>query len=526
MKKHFSIYSLLSMAMLVMLSQSCTKRFDAMNTPENLLPENEITAALIGQSFAFSQYHGLCAVYVEVGQTLHADIYAQYFASVPAAFSTEQFIPNGSWVDLFWKDFYVNAAPQLFLTEKVTKENNMTVANAIAKIWRVVIYSRMTDYFGPVIYSHFGDQTTSVPYDAQEDIYADFFKTLDEATAVLKQNPGGNGFGAHDQVYAGSADKWLKLANSLRLRFALRIAYADAAKAKTEAEKAITEGVITANVDNANVLTTTNSVNILSRITYLIDFRASTSLISALKGYNDPRLPDYLSPAVTGGQFTGIRNGLPAAERGTQLANLNSFVGTKWLSPDRKGTLTPNRVLSAAEVAFLKAEGALRGWNMGGTPKDLYNQGISLSLSERIAATPGQITTYQTSTSLPAPVADKWNTPAMSDIPVLYDEAGTFERRLEQIITQKWLALYPDGWEAWAERRRTGYPRGYALIASESPAISRTQLVRRVTYPPVEISTNRAAYDAAVGMLKGADENFTRVWWDKKPLTDYPLPTN
>jgi hypothetical protein len=515
-----------SLLFVMLFALSCTKNFDKMNTPENLLPEDEITAALIGQSFAFSQYHGLCAVYVETGQTLHADIYAQYFSSVPATFSTEQFIPNGSWADLFWKDFYVNPAAQLFLAEKVTRENNMTVANAIARIWRVVIYSRMTDYFGPVIYSHFGEQTSSVPYDSQEDMYNDFFKTLDEASAVLKQNPGGNGFGAHDQIYAGSADKWLKFANSLRLRFAIRIAYANPSKAKTEAEKAVTDGVILANVDNANVLTTTNSVNILSRITYLIDFRASTTLISTLKGYNDPRLPDYLSPAVTGGQYTGIRNGLPAAERGTQLANLNSFVGTKWLSPDRKGTLTPNRVLSASEVAFLRAEGALRGWSMGGTPKDLYNQGIGLSLTERVAASPAQITTYQTSTALPAPVTDKWNTPAMSDIPVMYDDAGSFERRLEQIITQKWLALYPDGWEAWTERRRTGYPRGYALIASESPNITRTGLVRRVNYPPVEISTNRAAYDAAVGMLNGADENFTRLWWDKKPLADYPLPTN
>lgn len=519
-------YSLFFVTLLTLLMHGCTKRFDDMNTPENLLPEDEITPALVGQSFAFSQYHGLCAVYVETGQTLHADIYAQYFSSVPATFSTEQFIPNGSWADLFWKDFYVNPAAQLFLAEKVTKENNMTVANAIARIWRVVIYGRMTDYFGPIIYSHFGEQTSSVPFDSQEAIYDDFFKTLDEASAVLKQNPGGNGFGAHDQVYGGSADKWLKLANSLRLRFAIRISYANPAKAKTEAEKAVTDGVITANADNANVLTTTNSVNILSRITYLIDFRASATLISIMKGYSDPRLSDYLSPAVTGGQYTGIRNGLPAAERGSQLANITSFVGAKWLSPDRKGTLTPNRVLSASEVAFLRAEGALRGWSMGGTPKDLYNQGISLSLSERVAATPLQITTYQTGTTTPAPIVDKWNTPAMNDIPVLFDEVGSFERRLEQIITQKWLALYPDGWEAWTERRRTGYPRGYALIASESPDITRTGLVRRVNYPPVEISTNMAAYNAAVEMLNGADENFTRLWWDKKPLADYPVPTN
>ncbi len=78
----------------------------------------------------------------------------------------------------------------------------------------------------------------------------------------------------------------------------------------------------------------------------------------------------------------------------------------------------------------------------------------------------------------------------------LYDEAGNFEKRLEQIITQKWIALYPDGWEAWVERRRTGYPRGYAIIVSESPAIFLTESAkRRVTYAPVEISTNRRLGD-------------------------------
>lgn len=524
MKRYF--IPVMACAMLLIALAACTKRFDELNTPENLLPEEEISPALIGQAFAFSQYHGLCAVYVEVGQTLHADMYAQYFTSVPAAFSTDQFVANGSWVDLFWKDFYTKAAPQLYLTEKVTAENDLPVANAIAKIWRVVIYSRMTDYFGPVIYSHFGEQANSVPFDSQQDIYNDFFKTLDEAGAVLKQNPAGNGFGQHDQVYGGNAAKWLKLANSLRLRLAMRIVYADADKARAEAEKAVTDGVIMLNEENANVLSTTNSVNILSRITYLIDFRASATMISMLTGYNDPRMPDYFSPSVTGNQFTGLRNGLPASERGSQLANVTSFVGAKWLSPDRKGTLTPNRVLCAAEMAFLRAEGALRGWNMGGTAKDLYNQGIALSLGERVAAEPAQIAAYQGSTATPAALPDKWNSPAVSDLPVLYDDAGSFEKRLEQIITQKWIALYPDGWEAWAERRRTGYPRGYAIIASESPDVSRTELVRRVTYAPVEISTNRAAYDEAVGMLGGPDENYTRLWWDKKPLAGYPVPTD
>ena len=514
--------------LIVILFTGCTDKFDEINTPENLLSEEDINASTVGQAFAYAQYYGLGATYVQVEQNLHADIYAQYFTSTVANFSTERYTPNGTWVDLFWKDFYSAPALMQFTTEKVTLANNMTLANAVAKVWRVQMYHRMTDYFGPIIYSKFGNQQTSVAFDDQKDIYNDFFKTLDEAVAVLKTGAAGYAFGNNDQVYQGNSARWLKYANSLRLRLAMRLAYADPAKAKAEAEKAVADGVILANADNAALATTLNNTNILSRITYLGDFRASSALMSALRGYTDPRLPVYYSPAVSGGQFTAIRNGLPASDRGSTLAPVTSFVGPQWLgNPPRPGTTNPVVILTAAEVAFLRAEGALRGWNMGGTAAGFYNSGIALSITQHVpGATTGQITAYQTSTAMPTALADKWNSPAMSDIPVLYEGAASFERQLEQIITQKWIALYPDGYEAWAERRRTGYPRGYALIGSDNATLGRTELARRVIYAPSEVTTNKTAYDAALTLLGGPDDMKTRVWWDKKPLASYPVPTN
>ncbi|MBO9620398.1 MAG: SusD/RagB family nutrient-binding outer membrane lipoprotein [Niabella sp.] len=512
---------------ITLMITGCTKNFDKINEPKGVLPEENIGPSTVGQAFAYAQYYGLGAFYVQVEENLHGHIYAQYFTSVPANFSTERFVPNGAWVNLFWNEFYAKSALMLLTTEKVTAQYKMTVANAMAKVWRVVMYHRKTDYFGPIIYSNYGNAQKSVKYDAQKDIYYDFFKTLDEAVAVFKSNPGSNAFGTIDQVYSGKTDSWLKFANSLRLRLAMRIAYVDPQKAKTEAEKAVADGVILVNADNAAVSSTINNVNILSRITYLTDFRASTGLLSALKGYNDPRLPVYYSPAATGGGYTALRNGLPASDRGTAVAPLTSFAGPKWIgNPPRAGTLVPNRVIGAAEVAFLRAEGALRGWNMGGTAKDLYNSGIRLSLLENIPSiATGDADAYVNSTNTPAAINDKWNSPAMSNIQVLYDASGSFEKQLEQIITQKWLAIYPDGYEAWAERRRTGYPRGYALLGSDNPDLKPTDLARRVIYPPVEITTNKAAYDEAVSLLGGTDDAKTRLWWDKKPLTDYPVPT-
>lgn len=513
---------------IILIVAGCTKKFDSINEPKGVLAEQSIGPSTVGQAFAYAQYYGLGAFFIQVEENLHAHLYAQYFTSVPANFSTERFVANGAWVNLFWNEFYSKSALMLLTTEKVTSQYNMNLANAMAKVWRVVMYHRKTDYFGPIIYSNYGNEQKSVKYDSQKDIYDDFFKTLDTAVAVLKANPGGNAFGAIDQVYSGSANQWLKFANSLRLRLAMRIAYADAQKARIEAEKAINDGVILTNADNASVRSTINNINILSRITYLSDFRASTGLLSALTGYNDPRLSVYYSPAVSGGGYTALRNGLPASDRGTAVAPLTSFVGPKWIgNPPRSGVTVPNKVISAAEVAFLRAEGALRGWNMGGTAIDFYNSGISLSLTENIPTiSSSDLNAYLSSTNTPAPVADKWNSSAMSNIPVLYDASGSFEKQLEQIITQKWLALYPDGYEAWAERRRTGYPRGYALIGSDYPDLGPTDLARRVIYPPVEITTNKPAYDEAVSLLGGPDDMKTRLWWDKKPLTDYPVPSN
>src|SRR5690606_30446972 len=106
-------------------------------------------------------------------------------------------------------------------------------------IWRVQMYHRVSDYFGPIMYSQFGNQETSVAYDSQEAAYKDFFVTLDEAVAVLEQNRTANAFGAHDQMYEGDVSKWLTFANSLRLRLAMRIAYVDPVLAQSEAEKAV-----------------------------------------------------------------------------------------------------------------------------------------------------------------------------------------------------------------------------------------------------------------------------------------------
>jgi len=172
--------------------------------------------------------------------------------------------------------------------------------------------------------------------------------------------------------------------------------------------------------------------------------------------------------------------------------------------------------MRAAEVYFLRAEGALRGWDMGGTAEDFYNEGIRQSMQEYAhhPISTSEIEDYIASMNTPVALDDNYNTPPLSEIPVLFDEAGSFERKLEQIITQKWIGLYPDGWEAWAEHRRTQYPRLYPRIVSANPDVGPDDMFRRMVFVTGEYNNNNSAVQDAIQLLGGEDKNSTRLWWD------------
>lgn len=509
---------------------SCTDDFVDLNTPPNQISSGNIDVGLLGQAFARSQYSGMLGLHwvFQIGENLFADLYAQYFATTAANFDSDQYVEVGRWIDLLWTQFYGNGARELDFIEKFTTDpenSGLELPNALAKLWKVQLYHRITDYWGPILYTNYGNGETSVTYDSQQDVYTNFFTTLDEALGVLNQNQGGSVFAGHDQVYNGNVDSWITFGNSLRLRLAMRIRYADPSKAQSEAEKAVAAGVMLDNSHNAMMLTAAGSENPHTTITNWGEFRMSSAMESLLEGYDDPRMKVYFSPAKDGdadgdgSPFEGLRNGLPRTQKGASINPVFSDMGPMWLPPRRGGT--DIRVMGASEVYFLRAEGALLGWNMGGTPQELYEEGIRVSMTEeRVGAEMGAIDAYIASESLPSAPHEnegRWeDTPPLSDIPVAFDAGGSMERQLEQIITQKWLAIYPDGMEAWAEYRRTGYPKLYPIINSMNPNVAADEVMRRMTFVASEYDNNTDATNAAISLLGGPDENNTKLWWDKK----------
>lgn len=527
MKKIFQFIIVLSVTI---FGTSCTKDFDEINTNTKVLTVDGLDQSSYGLVVKRALYSG---VYFDNstsflrGHAAFSDIYSNYQAHTHPDFYSDNFVLNGAWLDAFYGGFYTGVAPQVKYAEDYAVSNKYDIENGMMKVWRVYVYHRITDFWGPIPYSKFGNGEKTVPYDKQEDIYRDFFTTLDQAVALLKSNTGKTSFlGAQDVIYAGNVDKWLKMANTLRLRLAMRVKYADAALAKTNAEKAIADGVIENNADNATVKSAIAFANKYNTLTAWSDFRMSADMESVLKGYADPRAPKFFSAAGTPDpsddpagftfNFEGIRNGQTKIAKQSGINAVSSNMAPAYLTVGDKGPDWP--VLRAAEAYFLRAEGALEGWNMGGgSTRSFYESGISASLAEHgsdgknLAGNP-----YVSSTNVPSGY-DAQSAP-VSTVPVAFLTSASKERMLEQIITQKWIALYPDSEEAWAERRRTNYPTLYDRILSENPDIPVNKIPRRVPFVGIEYNNNRAAVEAAVAtMLGGPDNGVTKLWWDKKP---------
>lgn len=496
---------------------ACTGKFEEINTDKTKL--TSVDKSAVGNAFAAAQWRGVFGDRgpFQLMQSLFADLHAQYYANVAINFPSDRNVMVGNWLNGAWGNFYGQQIPPLLVVLDATKPGGQAEdANiyAIASIWKVQMYLPMTDYWGAIPYSKVGGGTKTVEYDSQESIYKDFLATLKTSVATLEKSKGKTVLGNNDQVYNGNIDKWILFANTMRLRLALRMSKVDPTLAKAEAESAVAAGTLQTNADDAFVKVTANSPNPLGGITAWNEFRMSAAMESTLKGFNDPRIGKFFSPVEGTSNYKGLRNGYTQVQLGLpeNAAAANSNVAPAF--QDAARFTQPWGIMFASEAHFLRAEGALNGWNMGGTAKDLYEKGIVLSMSQWGITDAAAIAAYTNGTTTPVALNDVVKSPGMTDIPVKWE--ATPARQREQILTQKWLALFPYGFEAWAEYRRSGYPKLYPKVNSDDPEVPVGTIVRRAPFVSGEISTNKAGVDSGVSKLGGADKSTTRLWWDKQ----------
>lgn len=458
-----------------------------------------------------------------------------YMADGNAGFANtiSNYNPTDNWTNVFMKSSWI--IPTVYANYRLLHQvTDDPVLWAVGDIVKVAAMHRVTDTYGPIPYSKIGQNgEINVPYDSQMDVYKTMFNELDAAVAVLMPERLNNFSPSADVVYGGVVDNWIKFANSLKLRLAMRISYAAPELSKEMAESAVNHevGVMTSNADNAVFSSWGTDGNPINRsVEYNMvtihedgsscgtqsgDSHAAADIVSYMNGYNDPRRSAYFTQSEwdAADDYIGLR-------RGIEIPNHNT-IGHQY-SGVNIGVDSPVYWMTAAEVAFLQAEAvAVFNYNMGGTTAQAaYERGISLSFEQWGVS--GAEAYMADNTLTPAAYNDPAgnSAPSPSTITIAWDESATVEKKQERIITQKWIAGWLLGNEAWADWRRTGYPHLFPCTDAGNKSgglVDNVQGARRMEYPDDENTSNTANYQAAVQMLGGSgDRMSTRLEFDCK----------
>ncbi len=475
---------------------------------------NSPTTAPAGSLFSQASVNAI-GRYLGAGQLSGTALMAQHLAQVQYLDEDRGHI-RATTIDNMYTNSYISEQEDF---EKIIAQGK---ASSSPNIWGPAVvmqswgYQNLTDIFGDIPYSEalkgdIPDGPLKPKYDAQKDIYYGLLASLTTASTAMKTATDA-GFGSADIVFKGNSARWVKFANSLRARMAMRISKADPAKAAAELTAAFAGGLMTSNADNAilaypgdGVFDNGWSGNFATRD----DHRVSKTLLDTMSALSDPRVKVYAQPTrwdpVTNAVWAnpadaraiGLQNGM---DNGTvaPFFNTTSRVGAIFYPGatvygtfgTSAGKKTPAVLMTYAEVEFLAAEAAERGLGGQSGAAAHYAAGVTASITQR-GGTADEAAAY------------------LARAGVAYVPGAT---GLKQIGLQKWISMFTQGGEAWAEWRRTGNP---ASIKMGPKAYSDVlEVPRRWPYASNEQTVNAVARAEAVAR-QGPDTYATRMWWDK-----------
>ncbi len=489
--------------MILLMVGACTEGFDDLNTSPNLLTEAKVQpAVLFTRVLKYSIFASFEDTRGRVGE------FSQYYASQASGniFSLSNYTSPFNW----YRNYIIDINEILRLTADDPRKNDQ---NAMARIWKVWVFHIMTDSYGDIPYTEAAKDVENVinqpKYDSQESIYKDLLNELKEAAAQLGSQGDQLSFGNADILYKGNVDSWKKFANSLRLRLAIRVRFADAALASQHINDVISAPLIVNNSENAALSTlqpgdTENATNVNMVYNYYLTsntpFFVGFGITDVMIPTNDPRLPvffkpatDSISPTPYKGSYRGRPIQLSQEQKDPYGQDMVASAGPVLTAP-----IYQIIVMNAAEVYLLRAEAALA--NITSEDKtEMYLQGIHRSM-EQYGISDANVTEFLSQ-----------NVGTLS---------GTDEAQFGKIVTQKYISTFFQGHEGYAEYRRTGYPKVW--IGAEQGATN-GQIPRRFTYPSDEYLKNADNLNEAIAR-QGADDLMTRIWWDKRPGLPFTHP--
>lgn len=552
---------------------ACTDKFAEINTNPN--STNTIDPAYL---FTTSQKRGTMDDRVYYYTRGMASFQTQMYANTnyTKEHCTDRYQFYGAWNGTLWGAAYAGDASKTYLSfvaeaEKIAKKNGWDNKEATCAIWKSFLFLQLTDLFGDIPYSEaFNDLIDYPKYDTQEKIYNDIYAKLKESTAKLDATKG-NGMGNADLFYAGDFGAWKRFSNSIRLRMAMRISGINPALAKKWFDETMADegGIMTSNNHSCRLKTDPagpqgiHSDNPIKVMANAFDwYRMSEFMVNTLNTLQDPRMFNFAEPTkkyldamkaicsdlekntalfgtltnaeqdkvsyfakegssfinvyAQGRYFTdevdaviarvlpgrvsevnrnikyrGVRNGQSIESLTAMQSKLGEYSD---LSQYLRQNNYPTNLFVYPEVCFLLAEANLNNWTTPKSAEEHYNDGVRAAM-QLYEVPESEINTYLNG-------------------PAKYNATGTKAQRLEQIILQKYLGNYTDGFEAYADLRRTGFPKILPIEYVTSVA-DEMGLPRRWKYPSDEHLLNKDNVIEASNRM-GGDYQQSRVWWDKK----------
>jgi hypothetical protein len=469
----------------------CKKYLDVNENPNN--PDSAEPALLLPTTQA--------AISQVVGNSfqIFGNIWAQYWTQSPLSSqykSVDQYNPTTTAFDNPWLNLYRGALVNADLITKST-EPQLENTKGIAYLMKAYAFQLATDAFGdiPVAQALQGSAFTNPKYDAQQVVYDSIFVYINKAMPLLN-TAGAISPGTQDMIFQGDMTKWIAFANTLKLRAYLRLSKSNpaAAQAGIQALYAASPTFLTVDASikytstggNENPLYNEMASPTLGKVQNLV---ASSTVVNAFTANNDPRLAKFFTLFIDKVAPTDSLKSIP---QGSYVAN-----ATKKVSPpsplvggkadDPTSATAPVKLISAAESYFLQAEAVVRGWTNGtGNATTLYTAGITASFAATGAGDP---TIYIAT--------------APAGLPAL-TAAVTVSDKVKAIITQKYFAMCGfQGFEAWTEWRRTGYPTFF--VTSAASILPAGQMPLRMRYPNTELTSN-LSYPGTVALS-------VPVWW-------------
>lgn len=528
---------------------SCTDDFEDLNTNKTQVDPGDLPFAAQcaeAMNYCYAPHQNMFQFWTN----LTIDLYGGYFQTPHGNFTNCDMGENrghsGGMYENYYLHIFNNTRRNITNLEKQSKPG----LAATMRIVQAVGTMQATDAYGPLVYSSIinAESETTYRFDSQQKLYEQMLDDLDKAIVDLKAMSDEEkvSLATYDTWGGGDPAIWVQIANTMKLRIALRLS-------KRESEMAADgydlKAIATAAANNTLAVSGKDIVikdqsNELKRMFEWLDCGMNANLVTLMVGMNDPRLPLYMTKnadditnekGVTtpkGSVYCGIRYASGMKQKGSD--GWYGYKMSQWVGSYN----TPLPIFKAAEAYFLLAEAKLR-WNIGGTSvKDLYEQGIRLSIKNELAykgsfagienISDADINTYINGTTGQADYVDpgdsEHNCKAVNTLGVKWDDAASKEDQLARIQTQKYIALFPLSNEGWAEQRRTGYPKFFvALVNKSNGAVDTQEGVRRVIYSSNAYDTNAEGIKGGIELLdkentskKGisGDKGGTHLWWD------------